>query len=188
MGWWRWRSSAVLAASLLIQQGCLSKKPLRKATIPNPPVPQSGPPQMMAPPPQLPPAEMPVSVQTTQDPPTLPPPMEAPKPARPRPVRRPTPTDANAVGTPPIAVPPTLQPILGSQEMVDRNRRINLYLEKARTMILRAERANPSGSERELIAQVRTFAQQAEEARKVDLVRAENLAERAEVLSRGLAR
>ena len=188
MGWWRWRSSAVLAASLLIQQGCLSKKPLRKATIPNPPVPQTRPPQMIAPPPQLPPPEMPIAVQRTQELPTLPPPMEPPKPSRPRPVRRPTPADANAVVTAPVAAPPTLQPILGTQEMVERNRRINLYLEKARTVILRAERANPSGSERELIAQVRTFAQQAEEARKVDLVRAENLAERAEVLSRGLVK
>ncbi len=188
MGWWRWRSGAVLAASLLFQQGCLLKKPPRKATIPVPPAPQAGPPQMMAPPPQLPPPEMPVSEHAAQELPTLPPPTEAPKPARPRPVRRPTPTNANGLGSAPVAVPPTLQPILGSQEMGERNRRINLYLEKARTTISRAERSNPSGSEKELIAQVRTFAQQAEEARKVDLVRAENLAERAEVLSRGLTK
>lgn len=188
MGWWRWRNSAVLAASLLFQQGCLFKKPPRKATIPIPPAPQAGPPQMMAPPPQLPSPEMPVSVQAAPELPTLPPPIEAPKPVKPRPVRRPTPTTVNGVGPVPVAAPPTLQPILGSQEMVDRNRRINFYLEKARNMILRAERANPSGGEKELIAQVRTFAQQAEEARKVDLVRAENLAERAEVLSRGLVK
>ena len=188
MGLWRWRSSAVLAASLLFQQGCLFKKPPRKATIPVPPAPQTGPPPMMAAPPQLAPPEVPVSVHTAEELPTLPPPIEAPKPAKPRPIRRPAPTIANGVGTAPVVAPPTLQPILGSQEMVDRNRRINLYLEKARNMILRAERANPSGGEKELIAQVRTFAQQAEEARRVDLVRAENLAERAEVLSRGLAK
>ncbi len=83
---------------------------------------------------------------------------------------------------------PSLQPILGAKEVQERTQRIQQYLEKARLVVLRAERSNPDAKTRELIAQVRTFLQQAEDARRVDLVRAENLAERAEVLSRGLVR
>jgi hypothetical protein len=83
---------------------------------------------------------------------------------------------------------PSLQPILGQKEIAARTQRIQQYLEKARLVVLRAERGNPDAKAKQLIGQVRTFLQQAEDARKVDLVRAENLAERAEVLSRGLVR
>ncbi len=81
-----------------------------------------------------------------------------------------------------------MQPILGAKEVQERTQRIQQYLEKARLVVLRAERSNPDAKTKELISQVRTFLQQAEDARRVDLVRAENLAERAEVLSRGLVR
>jgi len=149
---------------------------------------------MMQPPPQLSPPEMPAANQTaTQEIPTLPPPVDPPKPFKPRPVRRPVGNPLSGVGAvqepaAPAGLPPTLQPILGIQEIGNRNRKISQYLEKARSTVLRAERANPSSGERELIAQVRTFVEQAEEARRVDLVRAENLAERAEVLSRALVK
>jgi hypothetical protein len=75
---------------------------------------------------------------------------------------------------------------LGQRETSERNKRIAAYLEKARLNVYRAERRRPEGSAQDLLTQVKTFVQQAEEARKTDLVRAENLAERAEVLSRGL--
>ena len=179
----RWESGILLAASLLLNQGCSFKKEPRKAS-----------PQMMQPPPQLSPPEMPAANQTaTQEIPTLPPPVDPPRPLKPRPVRRPVGNSANGVGAvqepaAPAGLSPTLQPILGIQEIGNRNRKISQYLEKARSTVLRAERANPTSGERELIAQVRTFVQQAEEARRVDLVRAENLAERAEVLSRALVK
>jgi hypothetical protein len=92
------------------------------------------------------------------------------------------------VSTPAAPIVPALQPILGNQEIGERNKRIASYLEKARQNVFRAERNRPNAQAAELIAQVKTFLQQAEDARKTDLVRAENLAERAEVLSRGLNR
>lgn len=196
MGWWKWKSGTVLAASLLLQQGCLIKKTPRKASIVIPPTVQPGPPQMIPMPPQLPAPSVTPPQQAAKEIPTLPPPAQPSKPVRPRTARRPTPgvpglnppPVETAPPVPMVASPPTLQPILGSQETVERNRRINQYLDKTRGVIARAERANPSFGDRELIAQVRTFVQQAEEARRVDLVRAENLAERAEVLSRALVK
>ncbi len=199
MSWWRWRSGTLLAASLLLQQGCLFKKAPRKASIVIPPSPPPGQPQIMAMPPQLPPPETVPPRQAAQEIPTLPPPTSPSRRVTPRAARRPVPAAVGNPGVNPpptesapqgpgLANPPTLQPILGSEETVERNRRINQYLERTRGVIARAERSNPTFTERELIAQVRTYVQQAEEARRVDLVRAENLAERAEVLSRPLVK
>ncbi|WP_155121224.1 hypothetical protein [Bryobacter aggregatus] len=166
-----------------------------------PPAPQPGPPQPLPAPPQLTPGAVRQPPETaTQEMPTLPPPVEAPKPAKPARTRRPTgnaalpqeqPSTTPSPETPAATVPApapalTLQPILGNQEIAERNRRIKQYLDKAMLIVSRAEKLSPDGAQRELIEQVKTFAQQAEEARKVDLVRAENLAERAEVLSRAL--
>ncbi|GAB4360860.1 MAG: hypothetical protein OHK0021_04930 [Bryobacter sp.] len=86
------------------------------------------------------------------------------------------------------ALVPALQPILGPQETNERTRRIDSYLAKARSNLRQAERNRNRRQAAGLIAQVRTFVEQAEEARKTDLARAENLAERAEVLSRQLNR
>jgi len=206
----RWRISRglVLMASMLLEQACLFKKAPPKASIVIPPAPQPQAPKPMAAPPQLPAEITTKQTVTAEGLPTLPPPveaLEAPKPVKPRPSRK-TGQTANPVEahtTPPVAEPhenptvqpglipnpePSLQPILGSREIQERTRRIQSYLEKARLTVLRAERSNPNGVQKELIAQVRTFLQQAEDARRVDLARAENLAERAEVLSRGLKR
>lgn len=202
---WRFGSGAVVFASLLVEQGCLFKKAPPKAAVVIPPAPQVQQPAPMALPPQLPPTQPNPAVKATV--PELPPPTP-PAPTKPnRQTRRPvqaqqqppttTPvTDPNAVAgqttdspPAPILTPgPSLQPILGQQEIAERNRRIQQYLDKARLVVVRAERGTPDTASKELIGQVRTFLQQAEDARKVDLVRAENLAERAEVLSRGLVR
>ncbi len=196
---WRISGGVVMLAGMLLEQGCLFKKKPPKASIVIPPAPQAKPPQPMPPPPQLPPSDAKPVVKSAPLP-TLPPPVTVPvKPAKPKPVRK---TAKPAVGSeaevvaptpaslPPVVVNPgpSLQPILGAREVQERTQRIREYLEKARLVVLRAERSNPDAKTKELIAQVRTFLQQAEDARRVDLVRAENLAERAEVLSRGLVR
>ena len=198
---WRISSGMLVLAGMLVEQGCWFRKAPPKASIVIPPAPQVQPPQPLATPPQLPPGEL-KAVDRTATMPTLPPPAVQPKPVKPRPVRRPqTPTTGVDAAppivnepqsvSPPVLLPnpqPSLQPILGTKEIEERSRRIRRYLEKARLLVLRAERSGPDENQKQLIGQVRTFLQQAEDARKVDLVRAENLAERAEVLSRGLAR
>lgn len=190
--------AAVVLAAMLAEQGCWFRKTPPKASIVIPPAPQAQPPQPLPTPPQLPPTD-PKPAEKVAQVPALPPPVAAPKPAKKPATRRTNPpvvAEQPPVEAPPVAVPtpapqpalgPSLQPILGQREVEQRNRRIQDYLEKARLKVLRAERSNPDAARKQLIGQVRTFLQQAEEARKVDLVRAENLAERAEVLSRGLS-
>lgn len=201
---WSLRSRWIVLASVLVQQGCLFKKTPPKASIVIPPAPQAQPPQPLPTPPQLaaPPQSTPNvrAAQIPTLPPDLPPPEVPVKTAKPKPTRK-----GPVAITPPIESPgtaqpdvpahtvplptpgPSLQPILGSKEIEERNQRIQTFLDKARLIVLRAERSAQSEQQKQLIAQVRTFLQQAEDARKVDLVRAENLAERAEVLSRGLS-
>jgi hypothetical protein len=194
---WRISGGSILLTSLLLEQSCLFRKSPPKASIVIPPVPQPAAPQPMPMPPQLPPTDA-KPVDEAAQVPELPPPAAPTAPAKARPARRispqapPVATETvveGPTGNPPSLTPsplPSLQPILGQQEAAERNRRIQQYLEKARLLVLRAERSNPDAATRQLIGQVRTFLQQADEARRVDLVRAENLAERAEVLSRGL--
>jgi hypothetical protein len=189
-----------LLASCLILPGCFMKKEPRKATIIIPPAPAPREPQPLPDPPIL----------ASPSQPTLQAAVEIPKlpaftsidPRRPRPVRRnpvtaagtaapgepnsDAPEEAELPAAPSLA--PALQPILGQAEATQRNRRIAEYIEKARANVRRAERSRPSAQSASIITQVKTFLTQAEEARKTDLVRAENLAERAEVLSRQLNR
>lgn len=196
----RIQSALAILAFSLVQQGCLFKKEPRKATIIVPPSPQPPPPKPMPAPPSLPNAGGP-TLQTEGQVPELPAPAEQPSKKPQRPARRPGGTtaastqqapveqqqgDLTDTPNPPAPVVPSLTPILGQRETSERNKRIAAYLEKARLNVYRAERRRPEGSAQELLTQVKTFVQQAEEARKTDLVRAENLAERAEVLSRGL--
>jgi hypothetical protein len=173
--------------------GCFFKKSPPKASIVIPPAPPPAAPEPLPEPPVIAPSKPSTEVGEL---PKLPAPASAkPAPAR-APRRNPT------AGPPPVAAEPepeeapapapaplpSLRPILGTRETQQRNQRIQQYLDKARTAIVRVERGSQAGQYRQLIGQVRTFVQQAEEARKTDLVRAENLAERAEVLSRGLPR
>lgn len=214
----RLRNGFLVLAIVLAEDSCLFKKEPRKATIVIPPSPTPTPPQPMPPPPQLPPAtssplpsgkaagQMPQLPAPTEDKPkqtkartprktntpagtapasTAP---NAPAPGAATETPGQTPPAGSTTTAPALSPTPSLQPILATQEAADRNRRISQYLEKARAAITKAERNRPNDALRDLIAQVRTFVQQAEEARKSDLVRAENLAERAEVLARGLAK
>lgn len=193
----------LLGSSLALEQSCWFKKEPRKATIVIPPAPQPGPPPQLPPPPQVAPANQVPLLKGKAELPTLPIPASAEKPKKVRVARKPvpavgpgavSPADAGTAAAeppvlPPISSPapaPALQPILATQEVSERSKRIQQYLERARTAVLKAERNKPDSRSKELIGQVRTFIQQAEESRRTDLVRAENLAERAEVLARGL--
>ncbi len=193
----RLQSAALILALSLAQQGCLFKKEPRKATIIVPPAPQPPPPKPMPAPPSLPTQGGP-TLQSDGTVPELPAPTEEPAKKPKRPPRRTggsnpantqqAPVEQQQGETPETPAPaiPSLTPILGQRETSERNKRISAYLEKARLNVYRAERRRLDGSAQGLLTQVKTFVQQAEEARRSDLVRAENLAERAEVLSRGL--
>ncbi len=192
MAKWRKKSAGVLLASTLVLPGCFFKKSPPKASIVIPPAPPPASPAPLPEPPVIDPSKPKTEIGEM---PKLPAPASA-KPAARAPRRNPAPGQAPLPAEPepeevPVPAPaplPSLQPMLGTRETQERSRRIQQYLDKARAAIARAERGGPSGQQRQLIGQVRTFVQQAEEARKTDLVRAENLAERAEVLSRGLPR
>lgn len=188
----------LLGSSLALEQSCWFKKEPRKATIVIPPAPQPGPPAPLPPPPPVAPANQVPLLKGKAELPTLPVPASAEKPKKVRVARKTLPAVSQgeapvATVEPPVLPPmnspapaPSLQPILATQEVSERSKRIQQYLDRARTAVLKAERNNPDARGKELIVQVRTFIQQAEESRKTDLVRAENLAERAEVLARGL--
>lgn len=195
---WPMSGGLVVLAGLLVEPGCWFKKTPPKASIVIPPAPQAKPPEPMPAPPQLPPST-PQPEDRAVAVPELPPPVMPSKPAKSRPARRAqqggaevpaaapaTETPASVPAAPTPSALPSLQPILGPRETAERNQRIRQYLDKARLAVVRAERLKLDAAAKQLMAQVRTFVQQAEESRKVDLVRAENLAERAEVLSRGL--
>ncbi len=193
---WKTRCGAVVLASMLVEQGCFFKKSPPKASIVIPPAPAPKAPEPLPVPPQLPPSKP--ETTAAGELPKLPAPAGA-KPQPARPARR-AGTAGSVASTPEMpeevlpapvgagspSAGPSLQPILGNREIQERSRRIQQYLDKARLAVLKAERSRPTGEQRQLISQVKTFLQQAEDARRVDLVRAENLAERAEVLSRGL--
>jgi hypothetical protein len=200
----RIEAAALLLVCLVLEQGCLFKKSPPKASIVIPPAPAPQPPAPLPAPPQLPSSKVEAHTQDAQVPDLPPPAAKAKSPARPAQKRKApapskqaepiaaTPVDgAAASNSAPALIPnptPSLQPILSSREIQERNQRIQKFLDQARLAVLRAERAKPDERQRRLIAQVRTFLQQAQDARRTDLVRAENLAERAEVLSRGLIR
>lgn len=193
---WKTRCGAVMLASMLVEQGCFFKKSPPKASIVIPPAPAPKAPEPLPPPPHLPPTKP--ETTAAGEMPKLPAPGGAkPQPARPARRVNGAGTAASAAEVPEESLPaptgplgpgtgPSLQPILGNREIQERSRRIQQYLDKARLAVLKAERSRPNEPQRQLIGQVKTFLQQAEDARRVDLVRAENLAERAEVLSRGL--
>lgn len=203
MNFCRSHSGCILLALSLLGASCGFKREPRKATIIIPPPPPAPELREMPEPPLL----VEASAPTTQiglSIPSLKPPATSATRRGVRSTRRvgnppasPASSEEEAAPegleeTAPIpAAPvlvPALQPILGPQEATERTRRIDSYLAKARSNLRQAERNKARKQSAGLMAQVRTFVEQAEEARKTDLARAENLAERAEVLSRQLNR
>lgn len=137
-----------------------------------------------APAPEIPPSEqaepMVMIPETLQRP--LPPP---PKPRIPtsQPVQQPQAQTA----PPPFAPAPQLRPILTPSQTQELERSINDRLARAQAILKSLENRRLARSRTALSNQIRTFIDQAEEVRKVDLLRANNLAERAEVLALDLA-
>jgi hypothetical protein len=143
--------------------------------------PAPAPPALLEPPPEIPPDT------TAQGPATLPhqePPLPAPPPARKTPPR----FAAPAAEAPQAATPaPLLVPVLTPAQRQELERSVNERTSRAQRVLASIAGRRLSREQAELAGQIRTFLKQAEEARGTDLLRANNLAERAEVLAEDLA-
>jgi hypothetical protein len=186
----------VMLVVLLLTPGLVSCRLFRKPPRPIPPpfrppvqtdstqAQKPAEPPAPAPPPEITPSEpaepMVMIPDTVQRP--LPPP---PKPRIPvsRPVQQPPAQPA----PPPPGPAPQLRPILTPSETQELERAISDRVSRAQGILRSLERRRLSRSQAGLASQIRTFIAQAEEARKADLLRANNLAERAEVLAQDLA-
>lgn len=159
------------------------------------------------------PAQIPVQTEpaTPPPPPPLEPPPEIPTtgpeagkvpgaepqrlPPPPAPAKRPSPAGPPVSGGPspepaaaPPAVPaPQLRPMLTAAQRQELERSFNERVRRTQSILASVGRRSLSGEMADLANQVRTFLKQAEEARETDLLRANNLAERAEVLAQDLA-
>lgn len=107
---------------------------------------------------------------------------------------KPRPTPPPVVAQPAPAPPPApafdleLRPLLTPAQAKELERQINDRLARARSALRSLEGRALSREQNAVLNQIRTFMEQAEEARRTDLPRARNLAERAEVLALDLAR
>lgn len=193
----RW-GAAWLAVMLM-----LSCNPFRRKPKPQPPSapapaatakpePKAEPPTMPTPPPiqtPTPTTAQPPPVITPQPPAAQPPPVEAPAPKPERPSRRPSAPEIPPVPAPePPVTLPQLTPLMTSGEQREYNRAIDESLRRARRVLALAARYTLNGTQTATVVRVRSFAEQAEESRKQDLVTARSLAARADLLARELER
>ncbi len=117
-----------------------------------------------------------------------PPPEEKKRPSRPGPRTSPA-TEPSAAVTPAPATPaPQLRPMLSPAQRQDLERSVSDRLARAQNTLASIGGRKLSEEQEELAAQIRTFIRQAEEARTSDLLRANNLAERAVVFAAELAK
>ena len=138
------------------------------------------------------------SVPPAQQEPAPSPQEEPPKPEEPaastapEPVKkRPSPAGPR-VQSPPAAAPqaqapaPQLRPMLSPEQRQQLDRTVTARLQRSRQAMAVLKTRQLSKEQANVLSQVSTFVQQAEEARSTDLARASNLAERADVLSQDL--
>ena len=152
-------------------------------TLPQPA--QTPPPAPLEPPPQLPPTgevQEPIPLPDTK----LPPP--APVKKRPSPAGPRVPATSEPAPSAPSTPAPQLRPMLTQAQRQELERTLRERIGRAQGILTSVTGRNLNRGQRELEGQIRTFIRQAEEARDTDLLRANNLAERAEVLAQDLAR
>jgi hypothetical protein len=86
----------------------------------------------------------------------------------------------------PQPVPPQLGELITPAQQTEMNRTIELSMGSARAVLTRLRGRQLTPDQAETAARIRTFVDQAEQARKTDLRSAVQLARRAEVLARDL--
>jgi len=182
MSWKGW--VAALVAVILLLAGCRTARKARPAPKP---AQISLPALVPPPPPELePPPELAVVPPEAAPPPgltdgvSLPPPPRRQTQAEPR-VSQPVETGR------PAWQAPQLRPLLTPAEQRRLEQSVSEKIHNAQALLASIAGKTLTRELAELAAQVRMFIKQAEEARRSDLLRANNLAERAEVLARELA-
>ena len=186
----------LLLVALMLMPGLMSCRLFRK---PRPVPPPFKPPQQSRPiaaqapspfewppAPQIPISESPeLNLIPEAEAQVLPPP---PKP-RPTPASPPAQQTQTQPQSPPVAIStPQLRPMLGPAQTQELERMIAERIGRAQGILRSLEGRRLSRQQRGVLSQIRTFISQAEEAKSTDLQRADNLAERAEVLATDLAR
>ncbi len=152
-----------------------------------PPVPaqvKPAPQPQLEPPPTLPASEgqQTIVLPQTEDKPLPPPPAKK----RPSPVG--PPATAQVEPETPVPSPPQqLRPILSAEQRLSLERAIAQHVSRAQSVLVSLGRRTLTADQAATVKQIQTFLQQSEEARPTDLLRANNLAERAEILAKDLA-
>jgi hypothetical protein len=152
----------------------------------------AAPPSVMAPLPEekpvapAEPASPPVVMPAPEPPPETAPAEPAPEPAR-RPVPRPRPAPAEtleAQPTPPKPAPPQISPQLSAKDLEAAKGRTTSQLKTAEENLQAANGKQLNAAQKDLVGKIRGFLDQSHEAIVADdWIRAENLAEKARVLS-----
>jgi hypothetical protein len=176
---------ALLCALSAGMAGCASKHIVRAA----PPSVSEPPPEETSPmPPPATPAPPPVA--TTEEPaPEVPSPALAPTPPkRPAAPKRPAPAET-AVSAPPKPAPPQLSPQLSARDLEATKTNTTKNITTAEQNLQMASGKQLSPAQKDLAAKIKGFLSQSHEAiRADDWVRAQNLAEKARVLSAELVK
>ena len=181
---WRFRRSKPVTPS--------APASTQSAPVQLPPPPGSEPAQ--APAPEQPAPSSPRSEESVKPPPDtgvikLPAPQtprKRPSPAGPRVEQPQASASPEPVAEPPTAPAPELKEILTPERQQQMNRVVSERIQRARQVLASLAGRKLDSAQHDAVNQITTFIGQAEEARKTDLVRAKNLAERAEVLARDL--
>ncbi|HOL71195.1 MAG TPA: hypothetical protein PLA43_18115 [Bryobacteraceae bacterium] len=150
-----------------------------------------------------PPKEPPIQTVSLSSPPELapqepgawmPPPTEERFPPAPQPPKRARVREtaeapaAQPEPAAPLAQVPQLEQILTPEQQQAYNDEIDRNIMRAQRTVAALDGRRLSGEQRTYLDRIRTFLQQASEARKSDLFRARNLAERASLLAEDLAK
>lgn len=114
-----------------------------------------------------------------------PPPKKRTVSASPRPQTAPPPAEREPAAS--QAPPPALQPMLDPRYRQGLESAVGSRIASARRVLASIHGRSLNPQQRATVNQIQTFIRQAEQARPTDLIRANNLAERADVLARDLA-
>ena len=165
----------LLCALALFASGCKRRSVQAAPPVTVPPSPAEAPPAVTPPEPKPEPAPAPAPASTPAAPATKP---ASAKPSAPAPHPAPEPAPA------PKPAPPQLSPRLSPAEQVEHQRKTNEAIAVAEKNLQTSYGKQLTSAQHDLVEKIRGFLAQAREAiRASDWVRAQNLAQKAQVLS-----
>ncbi|MCC7174549.1 MAG: hypothetical protein IT159_05075 [Bryobacterales bacterium] len=181
---------AVLLLLLPVATSCRKKRPIPKPfQLPPQAAPaKPAPPPPLERPPVIAPAEPVAGQIPAPEAQPLPPPPAPPKKKAPSAGAQVPAVSAEPPVPPPAAPTPQLRPILSAGQKQELERLFNERLKRTQGLLASIGSRQLSAEQNDVVQQIRTFLKQAEESREADLLRANNLAERAEVLAQDLAK